>query len=160
MITVPEEEGPCVKILAGNSEDILKNRLNELKHLARSCLFENKEISTKYLGTKLSNITTQGADVVIIIVTFMKRYIQPKEHHHNVAYQIPFSLMANELLKAVSYEKHMSKPIPSIKIHSLYSLFIDTATPPSLLQMSITALKLVFIVIANLLNQESGKMVV
>jgi hypothetical protein len=111
-------------IKAEVTKDVPRRRLLELKNILKSLLFGDKQISKKYLASKLPNITDIEATTAIKIVNFVKPYIPDK----NFAHQIPFVLVTNKILKSIGHGKQAVKLLSIVNSSNLYSLFNNIAT--------------------------------
>lgn len=116
------------EIRAAITDDIPRRRLLELKSLLRSLLFDDKQISQKHLSSKLPGITDIEATTMIKIVNFVKPYIPNRQNYHMFAHQIPFVLMANQVLRSIGRAKQAIKLTPLTRPGNLHSLFVDTTT--------------------------------
>jgi hypothetical protein len=87
-----------------------------------------KKISKKHLTDKLANITDVEASTIIKIINFIKPFVPGKENYNNIAYQIPFLLMANQVIRSAGYSKQAAKLTPLVSPCSLHALLIDTTS--------------------------------
>ncbi|KAG1124605.1 hypothetical protein G6F42_009473 [Rhizopus arrhizus] len=123
-----EEQLVQDEIKAEKSQDISKRRLGKLVQVARSALFHNDVISQAYIEKKLEQATEKEIDVISRIVVFVKPYIPPKVNYRSFAFQLPFVLMANQVLRSIGRESQVVKITPIVSPTSLKALVIDTAT--------------------------------
>ncbi|KAL7325933.1 hypothetical protein PS15p_208349 [Mucor circinelloides] len=116
------------EIKVEKSQDISKRRLNTLIGLTRSALFLKDDIPRPYIEKKLNSASEQEIDTVIRIVQFVKPYIPAKANYRSFAFQLPFLLMANQVLRSIGRESQVVKITPIISPTSLKALLIDTTT--------------------------------
>ncbi|EPB84660.1 hypothetical protein HMPREF1544_08603 [Mucor circinelloides 1006PhL] len=107
-----EEQLVQDEIKAEKSQDISKRRLGNLA----------------YIEKKLEQATEKEIDVISRIVVFVKPYIPPKVNYRSFAFQLPFVLMANQVLRSIGRESQVVKITPIVSPTSLKALAIDTAT--------------------------------
>ncbi|EPB84963.1 hypothetical protein HMPREF1544_08241 [Mucor circinelloides 1006PhL] len=93
-----------------------------------SALFLKDSISRPYIEKKLENVSEQEIDTVIRIVQFAKPYIPAKANYRSFAFQLPFLLMANQVLRSIGRESQVVKIAPIISPTFLKALLIDTTT--------------------------------
>ena len=77
---------------------------------------------------KLKNLDDKEYETIIKIVDFVKPYIPDKDNYHLFQYQVPFVLMANQVLRSIGYDGQVVKLMPIIKPTALHSFLVDTTT--------------------------------
>ena len=77
---------------------------------------------------KLKNLDDKEFETIIKIVNFVKPYIPDKDNYHHFQYQLPFVLMANQVLRSIGYDGQILKLMPIIQPTALPSFLIDTTT--------------------------------
>jgi hypothetical protein len=89
-------------------------------------LKKRKYQKKKHLTDKLANITDVKTSTIIKIINFIKPFVLDKENYSNIAYQIPFLLTANRVIRSAGYPKQAAKLTPLVSPCSLHALLIDT----------------------------------
>lgn len=100
--------------------------------IAKSALFSDQVITRARLWEMDSDFTQREVDAMIKILNFLKPYIPSKVNYSSFPYQLPFVLMANQVLKAIGYEGQTVKFVPIINPSTLHAFLIDTTTLYSL----------------------------
>jgi hypothetical protein len=93
---------------AEDNADTPRRRLLVLRSVIRKLLFQHQgktTVSQKDVKKVLSNITENEQQVALLIVNFLLPYIPLKKRYRTLAYQIPFILMANDVLCSTGYSK-------------------------------------------------------
>ncbi|KAL9536437.1 hypothetical protein MBANPS3_012650, partial [Mucor bainieri] len=116
------------EIKVQRSRDTSQRRLKKLIAVSRSALFREEDVSKSFVEKKLKHATDAETEVIMKLVRFIKPYIPSKTHYRSFAFQLPFLLMANQVLRSIGRESQVVKIMPIISPTSLKALVIDTAT--------------------------------
>lgn len=108
--------------------DISLKRIKRLLNIAKSALFSGPETTRARLQEMDEKFTNREVDVMIKILNFLQPYIASKDNYYLFQYQLPFVLMANQVLRFIGYEGQVLKFVPIIKPSSLHALQMDTTT--------------------------------
>ena len=118
------EEESDIYLPKDQYSDATRSRLISLKAIIRNILLSNDlhtVISKETLKEHLHDISNEEADVVLLIINSLIPYIPSKEHSFTIMHQLPFVLLANEILELTGYKKFTRKicPTPVIRDHAL-----------------------------------------
>ena len=102
------EEESDIYLPKDQYSDATRSRLISLKAIIRNILLSNDlhtVISKETLKEHLHDISNEEADVVLLIINSRIPYIPSKEHSFTIMHQLPFVLLANEILELTGYKK-------------------------------------------------------
>ncbi|KAI8334894.1 hypothetical protein BD560DRAFT_414414, partial [Blakeslea trispora] len=120
--------------LRDSSQDASRRRIFELKGLMKSLLFEDDDLTRESLVNKRADLAEHEIDVCLLIVTRLKPYIPSKTNYESIGHQLPFIILANDLLRCAGYARFNRNmcPMPSASLkafrmnaESLYSLYCN-----------------------------------
>jgi hypothetical protein len=125
---VEEEE-----LITDNPTDLTRRRLRCLKSVLKSLLLDDRKnaFSIDDLKKECSNIEEKEAPPYLLILNALKPYIPKKKERLIIAHQLPFCILANDVLLYAGYKKFYRKPCPQPSASSLHALRVDG---PSLYQ--------------------------
>ncbi|GAA5803146.1 hypothetical protein HPULCUR_008621 [Helicostylum pulchrum] len=84
--------------------DTTLRRIKRLLQIAKPALFSDQVITEARLREMDSDFTQREVDVLMKILNFVQPYIPSKANYSSSQYQLPFVIMANQVLKAIGYE--------------------------------------------------------
>jgi hypothetical protein len=110
-----------------NTTDATSRRIGSLKAVIISMLYDNNGLMIKerHLKEKCSDIQPKEIAACLLICNLLMPYIPDKKNRYSMPYQIPFILMANEILRCTGYAKFMVKLVPLTKPSHIDTLKID-----------------------------------
>ncbi|KAI8385817.1 hypothetical protein BD560DRAFT_384459, partial [Blakeslea trispora] len=120
--------------LRDSSQDASRRRIFELKGLMKSLLFEDDDLTRESLVNKRADLAEHEINVCLLIVTRLKPYIPSKTNYESIGHQLPFIILANDLLRCAGYARFNRNmcPMPSASLkafrmnaESLYSLYCN-----------------------------------
>ena len=126
-----DEEGDTLdeeQVLLQPDSDASAERINDLRGFLKSLLFREEVFSTEQaLADLRPDLTSVEKKVCLQLVTNLKPYIPSKVNYRYIGHQIPFVILANDLLRCAGYAKFCRKicPMPS---SGLKSFRLDTAS--------------------------------
>ncbi|KAG2202176.1 hypothetical protein INT46_007691 [Mucor plumbeus] len=86
------------------TKDTPRRRIGQLLQVTRTALFQKQTVTRSYFEMKLKNLDDKEFETIIKIVNFVKPYIPDKDNYHHFQYQLPFVLMANQVLRSIGYD--------------------------------------------------------
>lgn len=115
------EEESDIYLPKDQYSDATRSRLISLKAIIRNILLLNDlhtVISKETLKEHLHDISNEEA---LLIINSLIPYIPSKEHSFKILHQLPFVLLANEILELTGYKKFTRKicPTPVVRNHAL-----------------------------------------
>jgi hypothetical protein len=101
--------------------------MTSLKSVIIGMLYDNNglKIKERHLKEKCSDIQPKEIAACLLICNLLMPYIPDKKVQYLIPYQIPFVLMANEILRCTGYAKFMVKLVPLTKPSHINTLKID-----------------------------------
>ncbi|CEP18690.1 hypothetical protein [Parasitella parasitica] len=123
-----EEEGEIRE-----SADTSRRRLNSLGAVIISMLYDHhgSQIKERHVKDKCSDIQENELRACLTICKLIMPYIPAKKNRYSLPYQLPFVLMANEVLCSSGYSKFKTSLLPLRSPFQLNALKINA---PSLCQ--------------------------
>ncbi|KAI8364942.1 hypothetical protein BD560DRAFT_402520, partial [Blakeslea trispora] len=118
--------------LRDSSQDASRRRMFEVKGLIKSLLFADDDLTRESLVNKRADLAEHEINVCLLIVTRLKPYIPSKANYDFIGHQLPFIILANDLLRCAGYARFNRNmcPMPSASLkafrmngESLYSLY-------------------------------------
>ncbi|CEG81174.1 hypothetical protein RMATCC62417_15402 [Rhizopus microsporus] len=93
--------------VTSNSTDATRRRLKILGGVIKSMLFEKRDqvINEREVSNALPDSEQKELQVCVRIINFLKPYIPEKNNYYTMSHQLPFVLMANDVLHATGYSK-------------------------------------------------------
>ncbi len=121
--------------LATGDKDASRQRIKQLKGFVKNVLFNHKNdnITPEEIKKLDKHINQHEAEVSSLILNILVQYIPEKQNYNLIGFQLPFVLLANDLLRCVGYGKFTAKicPIPltglnglSLNAQSIYDCFV------------------------------------
>ncbi|CEP13725.1 hypothetical protein [Parasitella parasitica] len=117
-----EEEGE-----RRESADTSRRRLNSLRAVIISMLYDHygSQIKERHVKDKCSDIQENELRACFTICNLIMSYIPAKKNCYSLPYQLPFVLMANEVLRCTGYSKFKTSLLPLRSPFQLNALKID-----------------------------------
>ena len=120
--------------LRDSSQDASRRRIFEIKGLIKSLLFADDDLTRESLMDKRADLAEHEIDVCLLIVTRLRPYIPSNANYESIGHQLPFIILANDLLRCAGYARFSRNmcPMPSASLNafrmnaeSLYSLYCN-----------------------------------
>lgn len=113
--------------VTSDSTDATRRRFKTLGGVIKSMLFEKHDqvINEREVSNVLPHSEQKELQVCVRIINFLKPYIPEKSNYYTMSYQLPFFLMANDVLHATGYSKFTSKISPYLTPSNLNAFKID-----------------------------------
>lgn len=112
------------------STDTPRRRLQQLKSVIRNMIFKTQ--STPVTQEAIVEICPDASNneiaVCQIILNSLLPYIPPRRKYHITAYQIPFVLLVNDILRAAGYSGSTFNVCPMPTSSNIQSLRLDSAS--------------------------------
>ena len=128
------------------SKDLTRRRLSVLRAVIRVVLYEcknsNLDFSQQQLRDQLPDITAEELTTCNMICAFFLPYVCAREYLHNVALQVPFFLLCNNIFELSGYNSFCVSMGPLPGMNSLLSLQVDAPMLYSLFCISQTGRKM------------------
>jgi hypothetical protein len=107
--------------------DATSRRMGSLKTVIIGILYNNNRLMIKerHLKEKCSDIQPKEIAACLLICNLLMPYIPDKKIQYLMPYQIPFVLVANEILRCTGYAKFIVKRVPLTKPSHINTLKID-----------------------------------
>ncbi|KAI8375369.1 hypothetical protein EDC96DRAFT_605358 [Choanephora cucurbitarum] len=94
-------------------DDAPRNRLNGLKGFIKSLLLRDEDLPNEQdLRDLRSDLNEKETEVCLLILRSLKPYIPSKTNYSHIGYQLPFVILANDLLRCAGYAKFCRKICP------------------------------------------------
>ncbi|KAI8341001.1 hypothetical protein EDC96DRAFT_611146 [Choanephora cucurbitarum] len=120
--------------LRDSSQDASRRRIFEVMGLIKSLLFADDHLTRESLMDKRADFADHEIDVCLLVVIRLKPYIPSKANYESIGHQLPFIILANDLLRCAGYARFNRNmcPMPSaspkafrMNAGSLYSLYCN-----------------------------------
>lgn len=112
--------------------DISIRKVNKLKAIVRNLLYANagRTITRRDIDKVLPGTsgTENEKQVCLQIASFLLPYMPEKDKYFVMSRQLPFILMANDILKCTGYSKFSMKVTPMSRPSDLHALKLDAPT--------------------------------
>jgi hypothetical protein len=112
------------------SGDISRRRLGCLKAVMKSMLFKfpGQRITKEALKESIYDATESEVSVLLLIMNCLSPYIPSKETSFSLIHQLPFALLANDLLRCAGYPSLTRDICPLSTASMAHSLRLDAAS--------------------------------
>ncbi|ORE01444.1 hypothetical protein BCV72DRAFT_73924 [Rhizopus microsporus var. microsporus] len=122
------------------SNDIPRRRLKTLRGVIKDILFkrDSHDIEEDEVSNKLADAESKELQTYVLIINFLKPYMPSKQNFYTISHQIPFFLMANDILHATGYSKFTANTTSHLVPSNLNALKVDA---PSLFALFCTKTK-------------------
>lgn len=109
------------------TRDIPSKRLTVLQAVIRKLLLNRPDgqVHERHIRLALPNITEREMNVCARICRLLGPYIPPAENRYLFQFQIPFVLMANQVLRACGYNKFTVAVCPLVRTGKIHALSVD-----------------------------------
>ncbi|KAI8331648.1 hypothetical protein BD560DRAFT_415675 [Blakeslea trispora] len=91
--------------LRDSSQDASRRRIFELKGLMKSLLFEDDDLTRESLVNKRADLAEHEVNVCLLIVVRLEPCIPSKANYDSIGHQLPFIILANDLLRCAGYAR-------------------------------------------------------
>jgi hypothetical protein len=120
------------ELITGNPTDLTR-RLRCFKSVLKSLLLDDRKDASSIddLKKECSDIEEKEALSCLLVLNALKSYIPKKKERLIIPYQLPFCILANDVLLYAGYKKFYRKLCPRSSASSLHALRVDG---PSLYQ--------------------------
>ncbi|RCH86314.1 hypothetical protein CU097_002873, partial [Rhizopus azygosporus] len=108
---ITDEVATVVDEVTSDSTDTTRRRLKILGGVIKSMLFEKRDkvINEGEVSNALPGSEQKELQVCVRTINFLKPYIPEKNNYYTMSHQLPFFLMANDILHATGYSKFTLK---------------------------------------------------
>ena len=91
--------------------DVSRRRIKQLKGSIKITLFnrKNDDMSPEKINKSNKHLTKHEAEVCSLILEVLVQYIPEKQEYNPVGFQLPFVILANDLLRCAGYGKFTAK---------------------------------------------------
>ncbi|CAO3628001.1 unnamed protein product [Mucor hiemalis] len=103
--SVDEELAVEEDSLRDGAKDANRKRIFELKGFLKSLLFQENEVDMQFINNQRSDLSDHEKNVCLLITTSLKPYIPSKVNYSSTGHQLPFVVLANDLLCCAGYAK-------------------------------------------------------
>ncbi|KAI8352887.1 hypothetical protein BD560DRAFT_492595 [Blakeslea trispora] len=91
--------------LRDSSHDASRRRIFEMKGLIESLLLADNDLTRESLMDKHADFAEHEIDACLLIVTRLKSCIPSKANYGSIGHQLPFVILANDLLRCAGYAR-------------------------------------------------------
>jgi hypothetical protein len=112
------------------NQDLPRRRLLSLKAVMKTLLFKRngQTITEDGFKEEMPDITPNEIRVCVLLSNILLPYVPSKANYHQVAFQLPLVLLANDVFRCAGYNKFVMDLCPTSNHGSLHSLRMDAAS--------------------------------